>query len=399
MKDLIPQELRGRTLSNIVVLCSGIALAALIINFGRIWKVLGEVMDAAAPFLVGFAFAFLLLPVVNRLERLLGNTLFRRRPHPKLARVLSTAVAVLLLLALIVGFFAILVPQLVNSIKMVVPLVVQGIQEESEFINDLLLKYNFLTLEGEQLVISWDTVVSRILNYRNVLLDSIVAISGSIYTMVFQFLVGLIAAVYLLLDKERFCAIGKKICYALFKPETCETLVYWARRANTIFAGFISGKVLDSLIIGAICYVGLLLMRIEYPVLISVIIGLTNVIPFFGPYIGAIPSILILLLIHPMSALWFTIFIIVLQQLDGNVIGPFILGDYVGLSAFWIMVAILIGGGLFGFVGMLLSVPVFALIYAIVRTLLDNKLKKKGLSTDVERYVGAPETLPEESND
>ena len=140
----------------------------------------------------------------------------------------------------------------------------------------------------------------------------------------------------------------------------------------------------------------MLIIGIEYPVLISVIVGLTNIVPFFGPYIGAIPSILILLIIHPINALWFTIFIVVLQQIDGNVIGPFILGDYVGLSAFWIMMSILIGGGLFGFLGMLLSVPVFALAYAIVRTVLENRLKKRRLPTDSAFYESAPENIREE---
>ena len=396
MKNLIPQELRSRTVSNIIVVCVGLLVAAAIFYFDRLWSGARRIIDATSPILIGFGLAFLLLPIVNRLDKLLERLFSRKNPHPKLCRVLATVVSVLVLLALITGFFAILVPQLVSSIKMVVPRVAEGLRTESEFINDLLIKYNFLTMEGEQLVISWDNIVAQLLSYRNVLLDYIMAISGSIYSLVFKFLVGLIAAVYLLLDKERFCALVKKACYALFKPETCETLIYWTRRANAIFAGFISGKVLDSTISGVICYVGMLVMRIEYPVLISVIIGVTNVIPFFGPFIGAVPCVLILLIIHPMSALWFTIFVIVLQQLDGNVIGPFILGDYVGLPAFWIMAAILVGGSLFGFLGMLLSVPVFALLYAIVRTLLDNKLQKKGLATDVERYIGAPEAVPEE---
>ena len=396
MKDLIPQEQRGRTISNVIVVCTGIAFGAAILYFGNIWKGVSKVVDAASPILIGFGIAFLLLPIVNRMDRLFNSLLGRRKPHPRLSRVMATALAVLVLLAMITGFFAILVPQLVSSIKLVVPRVAKGIQQESEIINDLLLKYNILTMEGEQLVVSWDNIVSQVLNYRNVLLDSIMAISGSIYQMVFQFLMGLIAAVYLLLDKEHFCALVKKVCYALFKRETCETLIHWARRANDIFAGFISGKVLDSLIIGVICYLGMLVIGIEYPVLISVIVGLTNVIPFFGPYIGAIPSILILLIIHPINALWFTLFILVLQQVDGNIIGPFILGDHVGLSAFWIMVAILMGGSLFGFVGMLLSVPVFALAYAIVRTVLDVILKNKGLATEVDDYVSAPESFPEE---
>ena len=396
MKHIIPEEQRGRTLSNIVVVFAGILLTAFLFYFRHIWDVFSQTVEAAAPFLIGFGIAFLLLPILNRMEQFFNSIFSKRAPHPRLCRVLATLIAVIVLLSMLVGFFSLLVPQLVTSIQAVVPVVVNAIQERSEFINDLLLKYNFLTTDGEQLVISWDTVVSRILNYRNVLLDSIKAISSGIYTMVFQFLVGLIAAFYMLLDKERFSAQGKKACYALFSRSTCETLIYWARRAGTVFAGFISGKILDSIIIGIICYVGMLILQLEYPLLISVIVGLTNIIPFFGPYIGAVPSILILLLVNPMSALWFTIFIIVLQQLDGNVIGPFILGDYVGLSAFWIMASILVGGGLFGFLGMLLSVPVFAVIYAIIRTVLENRLKKRNLPTSTDFYRGAPDNLQEE---
>ena len=193
-------------------------------------------------------------------------------------------------------------------------------------------------------------------------------------------------------------AQAKKVCYAVMKRPSCETLIHWARRANNIFAGFIIGKIVDSLIIGVICYICMLIFGIEYPLLISVIVGVTNVIPFFGPYIGAVPSILFLLLVNPVSALWFGIFIVILQQIDGNVIGPLILGDHVGLSAFWIMLSITVGGGLFGFAGMVLSVPTFALIYAIVRTVIDRRLKNRGLPEETERYIDAPNTLTEEKN-
>ena len=219
------------------------------------------------------------------------------------------------------------------------------------------------------------------------------AISSTIYTVVFQLFVGLITAFYLLMDKERFCNQSKKICYATMRRETCESLIYWTRHASHIFAGFISGKILDSIIIGVLCYLGMLLFKMEYALLISVIVGVTNIIPFFGPFIGAVPSILILLIVNPYSALWFAVFILVLQQLDGNVIGPLILGDYVGISPLWIMISIVIGGGLFGFVGMLLSVPVFALIYAIIKALLENRLKKRGLPVHSSCYADAPEKL------
>ena len=226
-------------------------------------------------------------------------------------------------------------------------------------------------------MIAWENVVSQLMNYTSLLVNNLMAISSSIYTLVFQMLVGMIAAFYLLMDREKYCAQVKKLCYGLFKPSTCETLIYWTRRAHKIFSGFITGKILDSMIIGVICYVCMLLFRIEYPLLISVIVGFTNIVPFFGPLIGAIPSALILLLINPLSALWFLVF----------------MGDYVGLSPFFIMLAIMIGSGLFGFAGMLLSVPVFALIYAIVKASTEARLRARNLPTESSAYEKAPENL------
>ncbi|MDO4866279.1 MAG: AI-2E family transporter [Clostridia bacterium] len=396
MKPLIPEDLRGKTRSMIVVVCVGITLAIALLHLKNILAVAGDVLSTVMPFFIGFAIAFLLLPIVNRMDRLFNLVFSRRKPHPKLSRVLATIIAYIVLLTMLTGFFAILVPQLITSIKSILQYVANFVSMNSETINQLLLKYEFLSIEGEQLVIAWENVVSQLMNYTSVLLNNLMAISSGIYTMVLQLFVGMIAAFYLLMEKERFCAQIKKVCYATFKPATCERLIYWTRRANKIFAGFITGKILDSLIIGIICYICMLLFHIEYPLLISVIVGITNVIPFFGPFIGAVPSVLILLLVNPWSALWFGVFILILQQLDGNLIGPFILGDYVGLSPFWIMLSILIGSGLFGFTGMLLGVPVFALAYAIVRTIIDNRLKERRLPVGSKFYAGAPENLQEE---
>ena len=397
MRPWITEETQARTRSNLVVAASSILLIAAMYYFGTLWGYISSLFDTLMPFLIGFALAFLLLPVVNRVERFNNRVFFKKKPHPKLNRALSTAVAVLLLLALVAAFIAILVPQLITSIKSILQYAGSFISMNSERINEFLLKYEFLSIEGEKLVIAWENVVSQLMNYTNLVINNVKAITlgitSGVYTVVFRFLVGLIAAFYLLMDKETFCAQVKKLCYAAFKESTCETLIYWTRRAHKIFAGFITGKIMDSIIIGIICYVCMLLFRIEYALLISVIVGLTNIIPFFGPLIGAIPSVLILLLVNPLSALWFTVFVLILQQLDGNVIGPFILGDYVGVSAFWIMLAIVIGGGLFGFGGMLLGVPVFALVYAIVRTLAETRLRQKNLPVDSAAYADAPEKL------
>ena len=398
MRQIIPPEQKSRTLSNIIVVAAGMGMLALLIYFQQIWGLFKTVLGVVSPFLVGFGLAFLQIPILTKVEWLFSKTIFRKKARPKLSRALGTLLSLVILLAIIAAFLVILLPQLITSIKQVVGYITGFINSNADNLNEILMQYDFITFEGEDLVIAWDKILSETSNYIAIVLDNLMAISTTIYQTIFQLFVGLITAFYLLMDKERLCAQVKKVCYALFSNETCETLIFWTRRANHIFAGFISGKVLDSLIIGVLCYFGMLLCRIEYPLLISVVVGLTNIIPFFGPFIGAIPSILILLIINPYSALWFGIFILVLQQLDGNIIGPLILGDYVGISPLWIMISIVIGGGLFGFVGMLLSVPVFALIYAIVRTLIETKLKKKGLPVGSSNYADIPKNQDSDSS-
>ena len=413
MKSPIPKDLRGKTVSNIIVVCVGIIVYAAVTHIDQVLSVVRQVMRTAMPLFVGFAIAFILLPLVSRVERFFARLVFRRKPHPRLSRILAITITYILVLALLTGFFVMLVPQVIRSLKSVVYIVTNAVPRSSKDLRLMLENAKLLPrlgLDSEQIMAVWEGVsaqiaghLSQLSTYTTVLVNNLLVIAGSIgsgvYSVLFHALVGLIASVYMLIDRERFLAQAKKVCYATMKRSTCETLIRWARRANDIFAGFIVGKILDSLIIGVICYLFMLIFGIEYPLLISVIIGVTNIIPFFGPFIGAVPSILFLLLVNPLSALWFGIFIVILQQLDGNVIGPLVLGDHVGLSAFWIMPAITVGGGLFGFAGMLLSVPAFALLYAVVRTVIDKRLRARRLPEETERYIDAPETLPEEKPD
>lgn len=410
MKSPIPEDLRGKTISNIIVVCVGIVMAAAVMHFELLWGFARALIRKAMPLLIGFAIAFVLQPPVRRVEHFFQKLIFRRKPHPRLSRVLAVIIVYLFMLALVSGFFAILVPQVISSLKSVVTIISNAVPRSTKDITDMLENatlFQRLGIDQAQVMEVWDGIsaqlaasLSQLSTYTNLLINNILAIAGSIsssvYSVVLHALVGLIASVYLLLDTEHFCAQAKKVCYATMKRSSCETLIFWTRRANDIFAGFISGKIIDSMIIGVICYVCMLLFKIEYPLMISVIIGVTNIIPFFGPFIGAIPSILFLLLVNPMSALWFGIFILVLQQVDGNVIGPLVLGDHVGLSAFWTMLAIIVGGGLFGFGGMLLGVPTFALLYAIARTVIDNRLRARGMPTETDGYIDAPEALPKE---
>lgn len=397
MKPWITEETRARTRSNIVVVCVAIVLIASVYYFGTLWGMITSVLDTVLPFMIGFGIAFLLLPIVNRMEAFNDRIFFRKKKNPRLNRMLSTAVAVGVLLALVAGFMSMLVPQLITSVKSILQYAGRFISMNSDRINEFLLRYEFLSIEGEKLVIVWENIISELMNNISLLMNNVRAIvfgiSSGVYIVIFHFLVGLIASCYLLIDKERYVAQIKKLLYATFQRSTCETLIYWTRRAHKIFAGFITGKILDSLIIGLFCYALMLMFRMDFALLISVIVGVTNIIPYFGPWIGAVPGFIILLLVNPWSALWFLVMIVILQQLDGNVIGPIILRDYVGLSQFWIMMSIVIGGGLFGFPGMLLGVPVFALMYAILRSIIDVRLKERELPISSAAYVHAPEKL------
>ena len=213
--------------------------------------------------------------------------------------------------------------------------------------------------------------------------------SGVIYgvKLVLNILIGLIISVYVMASKETFAGQAKKMIYAIFKPVRANIIVETVRKSNEIFGGFISGKILDSAIIGVIAYIVLAIMKMPDSILIAVIVGVTNIIPFFGPFIGAIPSFVIIVLQDPMKGIYFLIFIVILQQIDGNIIGPKILGDSTGLSSFWVVFAIMVFGGLWGFPGMLLGVPIMAVIYYIVQRSISYFLKKRGLSDQTSEYI------------
>lgn len=397
MKLPFNQEQHNGILSRILVVAFGISFAALILYFNVVWAFIEKIFSLASPFFIGFAIAFLLGPVQRKAELLLKRC-FRKKEHAKIVRLLSTTAAILFLLVLVYVFLMIMLPQVINSIESIIGYVSVFLKNNRDYLNSILLKFDWLSFDGDELVVAWENIVSSQIKNITALLDVTVFISKSIVNFLFDLLVSVITAFYILMDKDHIAAQIKKIGYSCMKRNNIEKLIFWTRKANRIFAGFISGKILDSAIIGVICYIGMLIFKMEYPLLISLIIGVTNVIPFFGPFIGWAPCALILLLVNPMSALWFSVFILFLQQLDGNVIGPHILGDSVGVSALSIMIAIIIGGGLFGFTGMLLSVPVYALGYAFFRAIIHDRLHKKNLPTETDDYVSAPENLKEEEN-
>ena len=208
---------------------------------------------------------------------------------------------------------------------------------------------------------------------------------------IWDFFIGLIVAIYVLASREKFAAQTKKAMFAIFKTKHADRIIEVTRTANYVFSGFINGKILDSAIIGVLCFIGVTILKMPYPVLLAVIVGVTNVIPVFGPYIGAIPCILIVFMTNPLKALYLAIFIIALQTFDGNILGPKILGDSTGLSPFWVVFAIVLGGGLFGVTGMIIGVPTFAVIYFLIEEWISQRLTAKNLPTSTKAYMKTKE--------
>lgn len=362
-------------------------------GFTFFWKNLLRIMQ---PILIGLLLAYLLNPIMRFQEKyfmkFIEPRMKNRRKAWKTARGMAIAGSLLFLVLIFVLLIAAIVPSVVTSIQSMVTTL-------PDEVNNLIAWVNEFTkgdTEAAEMARQAIERASRVL--QNFLEEDILTkvqayvssiTSGVIYgvKLLLNVLIGLIVSVYVMASKERFAGQAKKIIYALFKPVRANVIVKTVRKSNEIFGGFISGKLLDSAIIGVIAYIVLAIMKMPDTVLVAVIIGVTNIIPFFGPFIGAVPSLIVIMLQSPVQGLYFLIFIVILQQVDGNIIGPKILGDSTGLSSFWVVFAILVFGGLWSFPGMLLGVPIMAVIYYIIEESVAYFLHKRGLAEDTAEYV------------
>jgi len=392
---------KGLTAFSVIV--SGVLFFFAIYRIEDIVATLGELINVLAPIIYGLVIAFLLNPIMKRVEKLMFplfmKVIKKEDKAQKTARGVGIFAALIVALAVVVALFNMLIPELYKSIRDLVVTLPEQLSNWADGINkvlegdkttDKILKT--LLLEGSKAVEQWiqtDLVKwaqTDLLAQTGSLVSSVTAGVISVVDAVTNILVGLIVSVYVLFSKERFMNQSKKILYALCTPRRANFVLHIGKKANHIFSGFIIGKLIDSTIIGVLCFIGLSILKMPYTLLVSVIVGVTNVIPFFGPFIGAIPSAILILLVDPMKGLYFIIFVILLQQLDGNIIGPKILGDSTGLSSFWVIFSILVSGGLFGFVGMIVGVPTFAVIYYVIQMFLTQKLEQKKLPTDTASY-------------
>ncbi len=366
----------GQFLSNLMVVLIGITFFLTLSNLDMVRTQINSFLSVITPFLAGLALAYLLNAPTVFLEKTLFSRFKFRRGISILATYLLALAALSVLLTLILPQVAQSIVSLANNLDTYLAnfnALAKSIVEKFELDNELL---SGVLITSQDLISSAAALLSNLVTTKlPQILDYGLAIGNGLVTA----LTALISSIYMLAGKERLIAQMRKLLYALFPKSSTDWFLSVCSRANQIFSGFIIGKILDSVIIGILCFFLCLLFRIPLAVLIGVTIGFTNIIPFFGPIIGAIPCALVLLIVDPLSCLWFLILILALQQFDGNILGPRILGNSTGLSAIWVLVAIVVGGGLFGFPGMVLGVPTFAVIYTLTRDWADRRLREKGI--------------------
>lgn len=350
---------------------------------------IGTLGSILAPFIYGGVIAYLLRPLCNSLQRILGSRLpgKMKKAAPGLAVTISIITGMLIVYAVII----MIVPQLAVSIVTLWNSIPGSVQKLVTWLGE---KFG----ENEELLKVFTDVYNAVYStlddwVKNTLMPQITNIvSGvgmsvwNILKFVYNILIGLIVAVYLLYGRKRFARQSVLIVRSVFPRAWADRILEEVNFVDRMFSGFIDGKLVDSAIIGVLCYIGCSILTIPNALLISVIVGITNIIPFFGPFIGAVPSALLVLMVDPLKALWFVIFILVLQQVDGNIIGPKILGNRTGLSGFWVMFAIILFGSIWGVVGMLICVPLFAVIYDLVKKLVRRGLKKRDAYELWEKY-------------
>lgn len=377
--------------------------------FGRGWllRIWRQLLSAVQPILYGAFMAYLLAPVVNAFEaRLFSGRVKkaeeRNAPVPPAVRAVSMLLTWLLVAAMFYVLAALLLPELYKSILQLVSNVENYYNTIAGWVEHLLMTYPMLE---EWVAARMDEYYYRFANISGWLekalpqVQTAMAVTAGGVAAIVNFLknllVGIIVSIYLLATKEHCAAFSRRIVFGLFSRENAGWVLRGARRADGIFSGFVRGKLLDSLIIGILCFIGCSILKFPYTPLISVIVGVTNIIPFFGPFLGAVPSGFLILLVSPMKALYFLLFVLVLQQVDGNIIGPKILGGTTGLSSLWVIIAILVGGSFFGLPGMFFGVPVCACLYSLATFLVEVRLRKKGLPLEEEAYMSDRPCPPE----
>ncbi len=393
-------------LTAFIVICASILVYLLLTQMPVVLVLWGTMSSVLMPVILGGVMAYILLPIYNFLRTTFAKHLpenINPKWKLKIARALSNVISHVVLIFVVGGMIVLAGPQVFESIIRVIESLPSAIDKLTDWAEMLLADYPpfsraVVDLLGDFEEKFMDILTNYVLPYVSQIVGGITSGVVSMVNIVFDVLVGIIVSVYLLNVKDNFSGQAKKFVYGVLKTADANKLIENVRDVHGIFSGFITGKIIDSFIIGCITFPVLYIMKMPYAVMVSVVVGVTNIIPFFGPFIGAIPCTLIILTVDPLKALYFAIYAFIIQQIDGNIIGPKILGNSTGIPSIWVLFSILVGGGIFGFVGMVLAVPVFATIYMFMGRFVDSALEKKNLPTLTSDFVDIDQIDPETGN-
>lgn len=373
MKYNFDHESKKKVLLPIIVVLVGVASYFIFYRFSDLKQIFDNIIGMLTPFILGFAFAFLLYKPMLFIQNVL---LKKVAISNSLKRSIASVLAIILGIVVVILVCAMLLPQIIESF-------VSLVNSFPGYINDFQkIAYQFIEkygIQSDQVIDYLNSIgiFEKISEFVSSLIPRMLDYTLQFGSIIFDLLVAIISALYMLVDKERLSSYAKKSIYALCPMNIAQYLHRMTLKSGDIFNNFIVGKAIDSTIIGILCYIGCSILQLPYALLLSVFVGVTNMIPVFGPFIGAIPGVFILLIINPIQSLYFVLFIFALQQFDGNILGPYILGDQLGIPSIGILFSVTIGAGLFGLVGMFIGVPAFAVVYYAYKEFINDRLKAK----------------------
>lgn len=371
-----------------IVLLAGVLFVFFFLKFDEIGGALSKVLKICAPLIYGAFLAYILKPLVKLYE----EKVFRSDPNkPGLSRtsrrILSVSAAMLTFFLFLILFIWMILPHLVDSVKELGAKLPSYIESLQEFADSIAANGGIFATAVNTILTYINDFVDRSYDLLSEYLPKLTERLQSVASAVFDIVLGVIFAVYFLAAKERISSQAKKFIRAFFPDRYYQSILETVTLADRTFGRYFTGAILDSILVGVICFIMMQILRMPYSPLISVIIGVTNIIPIFGPFIGAVPSAIILFVHQPVLAIYFILMILVLQQIDGNIIAPRIHGASTGLAPVWVIVSITLMSGLFGVVGMFIGVPVFSVIYVIVKRKIEEKLMKKSMPVDTLAYM------------
>ena len=373
IKDLLKGILsNGGYVIGLVFICTLIIVA--VINLGTTIDIIGRFLSIVAPFIFGFFFAYLIRPIVVTLEKPLKK--IKKGKGEKIKRVISIVVSYLIVIGALTVIIVYIFPQMKNSVKDIGNSVKNGYNYVTNHLDEMNAMIPIINL-GNVIEYIQNNLIDKLMSNSGTIVPFVYHFSSSVLTSLYNIFMGLVISIYMIIDGQKLKNSIKRIIYAVSPIEKAPAICKTISKCNHIFNGFLFGKAVDSLIIGILCFIAMSILQLPYSLLLSVIVGITNMIPYFGPIIGAIPGFVIYLFIDPKLSLVFAIMILILQQFDGLYLGPKILGDLTGIKPLWVIFGIVIGGAYFGAVGMFLGVPTVAVFMYLAELFIESKLKKK----------------------